>query len=116
MKNVYLDYSATTPVKEQVVNEMIPYFTEYFGNPSSLYTPGLEAKEGLITARNRVAEVINSRPEEIYFTSCGTESDNWVLEALPKHLRIREITLSLQKLNIMQFFTHASIWRSSALK
>ncbi|MDD4200279.1 MAG: cysteine desulfurase NifS [Eubacteriales bacterium] len=86
MKNVYLDYSATTPVKEQVVNEMIPYFTEYFGNPSSLYTPGLEAKEGLITARNRVAELINSRPEEIYFTSCGTESDNWVLEAVAEAL------------------------------
>ena len=56
MRNVYLDYSATTPVKEAVVKEMIPYFTEHFGNPSSLYSPGLEAKEGLNLARQSVAE------------------------------------------------------------
>lgn len=82
MRNVYLDYSATTPVKEEVVNEMIPYFTEHFGNPSSLYSPGLEAKDGLNTARKRVAELINADENEIYFTSCGTEADNWVLEAV----------------------------------
>ena len=82
MKQVYLDYSATTPVKEQVLTEMIPYFTEHFGNPSSLYAPGLEAKQGLATARQRVAELINAEPNEIFFTSCGTEADNWVLEGV----------------------------------
>ena len=51
MRNVYLDYSATTPVKEEVLKEMIPYFSEKFGNPSSLYGPGLEAKDGLNLAR-----------------------------------------------------------------
>ena len=87
MRNVYLDYSATTPVKDEVVNEMIPYFTEHFGNPSSLYSPGLEAKEGLNLARQRVAELINAAPEEIYFTSCGTEADNWVLEGVADSLK-----------------------------
>ena len=81
MRNVYLDYSATTPVKEEVLQEMIPYYTQNFGNPSSLYTPGLTAKKGLTEARQRVADLINAEPGEIYFTSCGTEADNWVLEA-----------------------------------
>ena len=60
MRNVYLDYSATTPVKEDVVKEMIPYFTEKFGNPSSLYAPGLEAKDGLNKARKQVADLIGA--------------------------------------------------------
>ena len=76
MRNVYLDYSATTPVKEEVLKEMIPYFTEKFGNPSSLYTPGLEAKDGLTKAREQVADLINAEEREIFFTSCGTEADN----------------------------------------
>ncbi len=80
MKQVYLDYSATTPVKEDVVREMLPFFTERYGNPSSLYSAGLDAKAGLDEARARVAGLINADPKEIFFTSCGTESDNWVLE------------------------------------
>lgn len=87
MRNVYLDYSATTPVKEEVVKEMIPYYTEKFGNPSSLYGPGLEAKEGLDRARVQVAELINAEPNEIFFTSCGTEADNWVLEGAADALK-----------------------------
>ena len=87
MRNVYLDYSATTPVKEEVVQEMIPFFTEHYGNPSSLYAPGLEAKEGLTLARKRVADLINADPAEIYFTSCGTEADNWVLEGVADALK-----------------------------
>lgn len=82
MRNVYLDYSATTPVKEEVVKEMIPYFTEKFGNPSSLYGPGLEAKQGLDKAREQVAKLIGAQDREIFFTSCGTEADNWVLEGV----------------------------------
>ena len=82
MRNVYMDYSATTPVKEEVVKEMIPYFTEKFGNPSSLYAPGLEAKDGLTNARQQVADLINAEEREIFFTSCGTEADNWVIEGV----------------------------------
>lgn len=87
MKKIYLDYSATTPVKEDVVKEMIPYYTEVYGNPSSLYSIGLEAKEGLELARSRVAKLINAKDNEIRFTSCGTEADNWVLEGVADALK-----------------------------
>ena len=64
------------------MKEMIPYFTEKFGNPSSLYAPGLEAKDGLTKARQQVADLINAEEREIFFTSCGTEADNWVIEGV----------------------------------
>ena len=89
MKQVYLDYSATTPVKEEVVKEMLPYYTEVYGNPSSLYDAGLEAKAGLDKARDRVAKLINADGREIFFTSCGTESDNWVLEGVADALKAK---------------------------
>lgn len=79
MRNVYLDYSATTPVKEEVLQEMIPYFTEKFGNPSSLYDRGLESKEAINNARKQVADLINADPKEIFFTAGGTEADNWAV-------------------------------------
>lgn len=79
MRQVYLDYSATTPVKEEVVKEMLPYFTELYGNPSSLYSIALASKDALDQAREQVAALINADPKEISFTSCGTESDNWAI-------------------------------------
>jgi cysteine desulfurase len=79
MRQVYLDYSATTPVKEEVLQEMIPYFTDKFGNPSSLYTIGQESKNALGLARERVATLIGAEPREIFFTSSGTEADNWAV-------------------------------------
>ena len=82
MRKVYLDYSATTPVKEEVVQEMIPYFTKAYGNPSSLYSLGLEAKEALDKARGQVAELINANPNEIFFTGTGSEADNWALKEI----------------------------------
>ena len=87
MREVYLDYSATTPTKEEVVREMIPYYTDTFGNPSSLYAPGLKAKDGVSKARAQVAELIGADPAEIFFTSCGTEADNWVLEGIADQLK-----------------------------
>lgn len=74
-----MDYSATTPVKKEVLDAMIPYFTEHYGNPSSLYTIGLEAKNAISEARQRVASLIGADEKEIFFTACGTESDNWAL-------------------------------------
>ena len=79
MRQVYMDYSATTPVKKEVLDAMIPYFTEHYGNPSSLYTIGLEAKNAISEARQRVASLIGADEKEIFFTACGTESDNWAL-------------------------------------
>lgn len=79
MRNVYLDYSATTPVKDEVLQEMIPYFTEKFGNPSSLYDKGLESKDAIETARARVGALINADAKEVFFTAGGTEADNWAV-------------------------------------
>ncbi len=79
LREVYLDYSATTPVKEEVFREMVPFFCERYGNPSSLYTPGLDAKNALDKARNQVAQLINADDKEIFFTGGGSEADNWVL-------------------------------------
>jgi len=78
-RQVYLDYSATTPVKDEVLQEMIPYFTQKFGNPSSLYTVGQESKNAVSLARERLANLIGAQPREVFFTSSGTEADNWAL-------------------------------------
>ncbi len=87
MRNVYLDYSATTPVKEEVLKEMIPYFTEKFGNPSSLYDKGLEAKAAVDHAREQLAALINADPKEVFFTAGGTEADNWSLMGVADKLK-----------------------------
>ncbi len=89
MRNVYLDYSATTPVKEEVLKEMIPYFTEKYGNPSSLYDMGLESKEAVDKARQQVAALINADPSEIYFTAGGTEADNWAVFGTAEKFRAK---------------------------
>ena len=87
MREVYLDYSATTPVKEEVLQEMIPYFTDHFGNPSSLYKIARESKEALTVARERVAGLINAEPREVFFTSSGTEADNWAMFGVAEALK-----------------------------
>ncbi len=84
MKRRYLDYSATTPVKKEVLEAMIPYFTETFGNASSIHTFGQIAKEVLTESRKKVANLINANENEIFFTSGGTESDNWALKSIAK--------------------------------
>ncbi len=80
MKRIYIDYAATTPVHPEVVKAMLPYFTDIFGNPSSIHSYGLEARAGVEEARGKVAGLINARPEEIVFTSGGTESDNFAIK------------------------------------
>jgi cysteine desulfurase len=79
MKKIYLDYAATTPTDPMVVQAMLPYFTDYFGNPSSLHGFGQETKQAVETARQKIASFIGAKPEEIIFTSGGTESDNTAL-------------------------------------
>ncbi len=76
MKRIYLDHAATTPVHPEVLNEMLPFFTERFGNPSTIYFFGREAKEGIEIAREKFAKAINADVSETVFTSGGTESDN----------------------------------------
>ena len=79
MKRIYLDYAATTPTDPAVVKAMLPYFTESFGNPSSLYSYGQENKAVLDEAREKIAEAISAHSDEIIFTSGGTEADNTAL-------------------------------------
>lgn len=80
MKQIYLDNSATTPVDERVLEVMLPYLKERYGNPSSVHFSGREAKAAIEKAREQVAKFINADPAEIYFTSGGTESDNIALK------------------------------------
>lgn len=82
MKRIYMDHAATTPADPRVMEAMAPYFSERYGNASSLYTEGQEAKEALESARERVAGLINCRPDEVVFTSGGTESDNTALKGI----------------------------------
>ena len=78
----YFDHAATTPVKQEVLDGMMPYFNIQFGNPSSAYTLGRSAKRGLEEARKNVAQLINSNPKEIIFTAGGSESDNTALKGI----------------------------------
>lgn len=82
MKTYYFDNSATTKTDERVVREMIPYLTEEYGNPSSIYKIGRESKRAIEEARKRVAKVFNCEPSEIFFTSGGSESDNTIIRGI----------------------------------
>ena len=80
-KLIYMDNAATTPAKPEVLDAMLPYFTEKFGNPSSIYSISSENKKAITDAREVIAKTINTTPENIYFTAGGSESDNWALKA-----------------------------------
>lgn len=82
MKVRYFDHAATTPVSENVLKAMIPYFTYEYGNASSLYTIGRQSKKAIEEARKKVANAIGAKQHEIYFTSCGSESDNLALKGV----------------------------------
>lgn len=82
MNKIYMDNAATTAVDPKVLNGMIPYFTEHYGNASSIYTTGREAKKAIEQARQQVADAIGAQTQEIYFTSGGTESDNWAIKGI----------------------------------
>jgi cysteine desulfurase len=79
MDKIYFDYAATTPVDPRVLETMLPYFNETFGNPSSVHRYGQRAEAAVDTARETVAAVLNCRPDEVIFTSCGSEADNLAL-------------------------------------
>jgi len=76
MKTIYLDNNATTRVAPEVVAEMLPYFSDYYGNPSSMHYFGGQVEKKVVEAREKVAQLLNCDPSEIIFTSCGTESDS----------------------------------------
>lgn len=87
MDRIYLDNAATTPVDKRVLEAMLPYYSDVFGNPSSLYSYGQEAKKAIEEAREKVAKALGADAEEIYFTSGGSESDNWALKGVAYALK-----------------------------
>ncbi|MFA5873336.1 MAG: cysteine desulfurase family protein [Anaerolineales bacterium] len=112
--HIYLDYAATTPVDPRVLNAMLPYFNETFGNPSSVHRYGQQAEAAVESARETVATALNCRPDEIVFTSCGSESDNlairgtalamrektganWILTSRAEHHAVSKTAEQLEK-------------------
>lgn len=111
---IYLDYSATTPVDARVLDAMAPYFSASFGNPSSIHRYGQQAEAAVDSAREMVASILNCSPDEVIFTSCGSESDNlairggayamrektganWILAARAEHPAVTKTLLHLEK-------------------
>ncbi|WP_416197862.1 MAG: cysteine desulfurase NifS [Sporanaerobacter sp.] len=83
MRNyIYMDNAATTPTKKEVLAEMLPYFSEKYGNPSSIYSLGGQSKNAIEKAREQVATVLGAKSKEIYFTSGGSEADNWAIKGI----------------------------------
>ncbi len=80
MKQIYLDNASTTPVRKEVLDAMLPYFSEQFGNPSSIYPLGQDASDAVAEARSTIASLIGASPKELYFTSGGSEADNWAIK------------------------------------
>ena len=82
MKDIYMDYAATTYLKNEVLEEMMPYFKEYYANPSSIYRISKKTKKSIRESKEKIAKLINAEWDEIFFTSGGTESDNWALKGI----------------------------------
>ena len=82
---VYADHSATTAVRPEVLEAMLPYFSENYGNPSSIYKMAQKSKAAVDNARHQVAQAIGAADGEIYFTGCGTEADNWALKSIAEN-------------------------------
>ena len=87
LKNIYIDNAATTSMRKEVLDEMIPYFSENYGNPSSLYSIAQVARDAVDESRENVAKILNCKPSEIIFTSGGTESDNMAIIGVAKALK-----------------------------
>ena len=110
MKPIYFDNNATTPIAREVFEEMTPYLTEFYGNPSSVHTFGGHLHKYIEEARAKVAALINAEPEEIIFTSCGTESDNTaIMSALESYPQKRHvITTRVEHPAVLNFCKHLS--------
>ena len=117
MKNlIYLDNAATTKTRPEVVEAMLPYFTELYGNPSSVYEFSAPVKEAVTRAREIIGASIGARKEDIYFTAGGSEADNWALRLRQMPADKRESTLLPVKLSTMQCCIPVSIWNRRALR
>jgi|GEM_PF-2436441 len=113
---VYLDNSATTKISERVFQSMVPYLTEHYGNPSSIYTMGREASMAIEAARAKVAAAFNASPREIYFTGCGSESDNWAIKGAARRLARMQGKKHIITSVFTPFCTPASRWSGRGLR
>ena len=86
---IYLDNAATTKISDNVLNAMLPYLTEEYGNPSSIYTLGRNSAIAVNKARHQVAQALGCEDSEVYFTSCGSESDNWAIKSTAKMMALK---------------------------
>ena len=108
---IYLDNAATTKTAPEVVEAMLPYFSEYYGNPSSIYAIAGKSKEAITKGREQIANVLGAKPEEIYFTAGGSESDNWALKATFEAYKNKGNHIITTKIE-----HHAIIWKKSAVR
>ncbi len=115
-KLIYLDNAATTQTAPEVVEAMLPYFTEKYGNPSSVYGFASANKEAINQQRDNIAEVLGAKSNEIYFTAGGTESDNWALKATVEAYRDKGNHIITTKIEHHAILHSANIWRSTGLK
>ena len=115
-KVIYLDNAATTKVRPEVVEAMLPFYTEYYGNPSAVYEFSTPCKEALAKARETVANALGAKDNEIYFTNGGSESDNWALIATAEAYASKGNTSSQQRSSTTRSFTPVSISRSAAMR
>lgn len=90
MKKIYADNAATTRLSKEALDAMMPYLTDYYGNPSSLYSLGVKSRQAVENARNTVAECLNADPKEIFFLSGGSEADNWAIKGAA-HLGAKKV-------------------------
>jgi cysteine desulfurase len=120
MDRIYFDNAATTPLDPQVLEAMMPYLTEKFGNPSSIYSYGREGRLAIETARKSVAKILNAHPAEIFFTSGGTESSNTALSSAVNDLGCRHIITSAIEhhatLHTVEYLAHPNKLRLSFVK
>ena len=107
MTPIYLDHAATTPLDKRVLEKMLPYFTENYGNANSQHSFGQTAKVAVDNARKTIADIIGAKPSEIYFTSGGTESDNWALRGTAKRYKDKGKHLIISKIEHHAMLTTA---------
>lgn len=100
-KIIYMDNAATTKISENVLSSMLPYLTNNYGNPSSQYSLGLESNKAINNARLKIASIINAKPNEIHFTSCASESNNWVLQRIVSQNKNHIITSKIEHDSIL---------------
>ncbi len=86
---IYADNAATTALSPEILEQMMPYLTDKYGNPSSMYAKGAEAQKAVELSREKVAKALNAKTNEIYFTSGGSESDNWAIKGVARALKAK---------------------------